>query len=239
MPNPDKFQIMFLGTKSKIELYLDINGRKNISTPEVTLLGIKIDWKLQFNRHVEYLCQKARNKAAALMRLRNKLDVEQKLILYNSFIKSQFGYCPIVWLSHGKVAEDQINRIHKRALKAVYNDFDSSFEELLEKGNHETVHQTSLKQLIIKVFSCVKKESPAILHDIFTIDNCHHNLRINNRLKLPKTNSLTYGLQSFSYRGSSIWNSLPDIYKNCTCSSVLKTELKMLSLVKCSCINCS
>ena len=239
VPNPDKFQIMFLGAKSKIRLCLDINGRKTISTSEVTLLGITIDWKLQFNRHVEYLCEKARKKTATLMRLRNKLDVEQKLILYNSFIKSQFGYCPIVWLFHGKVAEDQINRIHKRALKAVYNDFDSTFETLLAKGNHETVHQANLKQLIIKVFSCVKKESPAILQDIFTIDNCHHNLRINNRLKLPKTNSLTYGLQSFSYRGSSIWNSLPDIYKNCTCSSVLKTELKTLSIVKCSCINCS
>ena len=145
------------------------------------------------------------------MRLRNKLDVDQKLILYNSFIKSQFGYCPIVWLFHGKVAENQINRIQKRALKAVYNDFDASFEDLA-KGNHETVHQSNLKQLIINVFSCVNKESPAILHNIFTTDNSRHNLRINKRLKLPKTNTLTYGLQSFSYRGSAIWNSLPDIY---------------------------
>ena len=110
-PNPDKFQVMFLGTKSKTYLCLEINDRKTVSSPEVTLLGITIDWKLQFNRHVENICKKARKKTGALMRLKNKLDTSQKLFLYNSFIKSQFGYCPIVWLCHGKVVENKINSI--------------------------------------------------------------------------------------------------------------------------------
>ena len=55
VPNPDKFQIMFLGTKSKVKLCLDINGKNTISTPQVTLLGIIIDWKLFFNRHIEHV----------------------------------------------------------------------------------------------------------------------------------------------------------------------------------------
>ena len=210
VPNPDKFQIMFLGTKMKTRLCLEINGRKSISTTEVTLLGIKIDWKLQFNRHVEHLCINARKKVGALMRLRNKLDTDQKLILYNSFIKSQFGYCPNIWLFHGKVTNKLINRIQKRALRAVYNDFDSSFDDLLQKGDHQTLHQINLKQLIVKVFACVNKQSPEILHDIFTGDYSHHDLRINNRLKLPMTKTLTYGVHSFAYRGSATWNALPD-----------------------------
>ena len=229
---------MFLGTKSKIKLCLEINGRKTISTSEVILLGIKIDWKMQFNRHVEQLCDSARKKVGALMRLRNKLDVEQKLILYNSFIKSQFDYCPIVWLFHGKVANQQINRIHKRALKAVYNDFDSSFEQLLAKGNHETIHQAHLKRLIVKVFSCVNKESPEILHDLFTADRSSHDLIIRNRLNLPKTNTVTYGVHSFRFRGSATWNSLPDNLKECSSTSVLKTKLRNLDVIKCSCKLC-
>ena len=63
-----------------------------------------------------------------------------------------------------------INSIPKRALKAVYNDLDSSFETLHDKGNHETIHQAHLKRLTVNVFSCVNKESPEILHDLFTAD---------------------------------------------------------------------
>ena len=166
-PNPDKFQVMFLGTKSNTHLRLEINGSKTVYSPEVTLLCIIIDWKLQFNRHVENLCDQARRKTGALMRLRDKLDMNKKLILYNSFIKSQFGYFPIVWICHGKVAANKINIIQKRALRAIYNDFDSSFIELLKRGNHETIHQTNLKHLVVKVFKCLRKETPGIFNDIF------------------------------------------------------------------------
>ena len=172
------------------------------------------------------------------MRLRNKLDTEQKLILYNSFIKSQFGYCPNIWLFHGKVANQQIDIIQKRALRAVYNDIDSNFDELRAKGNHETVHQANLKQLIAKVFACVHKYSPEILHNLFTRDYNYPNLRIKNRLILPKTNTLTYGVHSFAYRGSATWNSLPDSIKDCTSASVLKSKHKDHKFVKCSCKLC-
>ena len=138
---------------------LEINDIKTFSSSEVTLLGITIDWKLQFNRHVENMCNKARKITGAFMRLNDKLNQEQKVILYNSFIKSQFGYCPIVWMCHGKVAERQINSIHKRALRAIYKDFKSSFNELLKKGNHETIHQSNLKHLIVKVYRCLRKET--------------------------------------------------------------------------------
>ena len=74
------------------------------------------------------------------MRLRRDLDPSQKLILYNSFVISSFGYCPVVWMYCGKSANDNINRIQKRALRALYNDFTSSYNELLNKGNHERIH---------------------------------------------------------------------------------------------------
>ena len=125
------------------------------------------------------------------MRLRDKLDTNQKLILYNSFIQSQFGYCPITWLCHGNVAANKINSIQKLALRAIYTDFDSSFIELLKRGNHETIHQTNF---VVKVFKCLRKETPEISNDMFIKDISHHNLRINKLLKLPKANTLIYGV---------------------------------------------
>ena len=162
---------------------------KTISTPQVTLLGITIDWKLLFNGHVDNLCNLARSKTGALMRLRKKLTIDKKLLLYNSFIKSQFGYCPCVWMFHGKTTVNKVYMIKKRALRAVYNDFTSTYEQLLAKGNHDTIHQTNLKQLIVKVYKCLRKEVPEILHTIFNDGgNINYNLRINNLLILTASN---------------------------------------------------
>ena len=38
------------------------------------------------------------------------------------------------------------------ALQVVYRDFDSSFEELLRRGNSTTLHQRNLQRLMTKIF---------------------------------------------------------------------------------------
>ena len=224
--NPDKFQLMFLGTRTKSKLCLNINGTISRSTPEVKLLGITIDWKLTFDKHVKSLCKNARKKASGLMRLRNDLVTSQKLLLYNSFVTSNFGYCPIVWMFCGKTANANIDRVQKRALQAVYNDFNSSHETLCSKGNHSKIHVVNIRCLLVEVYKSLHAESPAILGNIFTKKTSNYNLRINNLLVLPKTSTLTYGLHSFIYRGSITWNHLPDELKNSENSSIFKMNLK-------------
>ena len=107
---------MFLGTKRKTKLCLEIVGKKIISTSYVTLLGIKIDWKLNFNLHVNDICNTANNKAKALTRLRFKLNQSQKCSLYHCYIMSSFGYCPVTWMFCGKVSNENINKVQRKAL---------------------------------------------------------------------------------------------------------------------------
>ena len=201
VPNPKKFQMMFLGTKNKQKLCLDINGVTTISSNEITLLGIKTDWKLQFNM----LYDRANSKVGAIFRLRKKLTTDQKIILYNSFISSQFGYCTNIWAFHGKTVEKRINSIQKRSLRAIYDEFNLDLPQLLQKGNHVTVHQNNIRKLIMKVYKCINNESPEILDEIFHRKTTYHNLRLNNLLILPNTNTITYGTHSFEYRGSITW----------------------------------
>ena len=233
VPNPKKFQMMFLGTKNKQKLCLDINGVTTISSNEITLLGIKTDWKLQFNM----LYDRANSKVGAIFRLRKKLTTDQKIILYNSFISSQFGYCTNIWAFHGKTVEKRINSIQKRSLRAIYDEFNLDLPQLLQKGNHVTVHQNNIRKLIMKVYKCINNESPEILDEIFHRKTTYHNLRLNNLLILPNTNTITYGTHSFEYRGSITWNMLPDTLKCCSSSSVLKRLLKNFN-PRCSCKIC-
>ena len=56
---------------------------------------------------------------------------------------SQFGYCPVVWMSHGREMNNRISHLHERALSIVYDDCKSSFQQLLDEDNFVAIYQRS------------------------------------------------------------------------------------------------
>ena len=159
--NLSKFHVMLLGLKTDDNIVLDI-GKVSIDVvSSVKLLGITIDSKLKFDQHVAQLCQKANNKISAFSRVSSYLNEKQSLLLYNSFIMSQFNYCPLIWMFCGKVANNELNRTHKRALRILFNDYTSTFNELLHRGNECTIHQKSLQKLMLEVYNSLTQQNPS------------------------------------------------------------------------------
>ena len=118
--NHKKFQLMFLGLQGKIRLRLNIEGSKVPTTGHVQLLGVEIDSKLTFNKHIETLCSKVNKKVSAFARLKNYISREQVLTICNAAILSNFNYCPLIWLFCNKGANKEIDRTHNRALRILY-----------------------------------------------------------------------------------------------------------------------
>ena len=77
------------------------------------LLGITFDCKLKFNKHIENICQKASQKLKALARLAPDMGTTEKCILMNAFFKSQFNYCPLVWMYCSRSLNTKTNRLHE------------------------------------------------------------------------------------------------------------------------------
>ena len=67
--NPNKFQVIFVGLEKGQKLSFEINGTSIRITEEVKLLGITIDSKLQFQSHVEAICNTANQKVKAFSRI--------------------------------------------------------------------------------------------------------------------------------------------------------------------------
>ena len=55
--------------------------------------------------------------------------------------------------------------------------------------------------------------NPSSLWEFFNKKALPYSLRINNFLQLPNTRTKKYGNESLSFRGSILWNQLPDQYK--------------------------
>ena len=89
---------------------------------DVELLGITIDKNLIFDKHVSNISFRANMELSALTRVAKFVPFKKRCILLNTFIESQFKYCPLVWMFHGKQINDKINKLQKIALRIVYND---------------------------------------------------------------------------------------------------------------------
>ena len=127
------------------------------------------------------------------------LLMRSNLLLYNSFILSQFNYCPLIWMFCGKVVNNELNRTHKRALRILFNDYTSTFNELLHRGNECTIHQKNLLKLMLEVYNSLIQQNPSILWDVFHEKDNNYNLRSRNLLMLPRTKTTTYGNDSLSF----------------------------------------
>ena len=97
--NLDKFQVIIIKKNSKMKdsCPLNINDQKINSENCVKLLGIEIDNKLCFEQHIPTLCKKASNQLNAIGRIQKYMALKEKEILLNSFVYSNFNYCPLVW----------------------------------------------------------------------------------------------------------------------------------------------
>ena len=76
------------------------------------------------------------------------MGLGQRTLIMKSFINSQFGYCPLMWMNHSRAVNNKINRIHQRALCLVYRDKKSTFDELLTKENSVSYKETELTLFI-------------------------------------------------------------------------------------------
>ena len=96
--NPSQFQFTTLSNERIQEFYFDIaDGITLRSEPCVKVLGVTIADRLQFNEHVSACCSKAAKQLNALARISRHISLKSKPIIYNSFIASNFNYCPLAW----------------------------------------------------------------------------------------------------------------------------------------------
>ena len=115
--NPEKFHALLIRkdqTNTSGENF-NIQGKMIKSEETVKLLGIQLDYKLNFEQHISELCRKA-----ILKRLKQFIGFNERKILVQSFVYSNFfDYHPLVWYFSSALllALQKIEKIQERALR--------------------------------------------------------------------------------------------------------------------------
>ena len=226
---------MNLGLEHDYKLCLEIDEMVITTVRQVKLLGVIIDSKLEFDDHVKFLCLKANRNVNVLSRAAKVIDSPKCKLLYNSFVMPNFRYCPLIWMFCGRAANKEINRLHKRALRILLQDYDASFNELLIRNEEKTVHVQNLQKLMIEVNKPLNHENPSFLWDLFTRKGINYNLRVKDILILPKASTASVGANSIVFKGNILWNSTPDVIKNSNTVSVFGKNMRNLTGEGCNC----
>ena len=234
--NEDKCQLLL--NLDSVELFINVGSENIYNSTETKLLGITFDSALKFDAHVSKLCKKANQKLHALLRVANYMSYEKRRIIMKSFVTSQFGYCPLVWMFHSRGSNERINKIHERALRSVYNDSNSTFNELLIKDNSVTIHHRNLQVLATEIYKAVNDLSPPILKSIFRVNSNPYNLRSGSTLVTNNVKTVKYGIETLSFRGPKLWAIVPDIIKNSKSLSEFKCKIKKWRPTQCDCKLC-
>ena len=106
---------------------IDIKSQRYIK-----LLGVEIDSKLRFDSHIKSICSAASRKINCLQRISNYIDIKQASLLGNAFIMSSFRYCPLIWMFCNKTSGKLMDRMQKRCLRIIFDQYDFSLPRLLE-----------------------------------------------------------------------------------------------------------
>ena len=215
---------------------IETDGNKIEKPNSVDLLGIHIDNKLTSDNHIFILCNKASMQLNAIGRLKCYLGKKELEVIVNSFIYSNFNYCPLVWHFSSCKALRKIENIHKRCLRMIHNDYDSDHEALLKISGTFTMQIKRIKQLAIEIFKTVNNLNPDFMKNIFT---SRQNAQVRpHDLCTRSHKTVTYGDKSFKILGPKIWNALPTEIKYETSLSKFKEYVKLWSGHSCKCNLC-
>ena len=154
-----------------------------------------------------------------------------------AFINSHFGYCPLIWMCHNRGLNNRINNIQKRALRIVYNDQTSSFNDLLVKDGSVTVHTRNIQLLATGIYKVINNISPEIMNEVFQLKECT-NYSSRFPFKSHNVKTVAYGTETLSFLGPKIWSIVQEALKGIPSLKEFKKQIKLWRPDNCPCRIC-
>ena len=109
---------------------------------------LTIDNNLDFSDHISNICKTENQKLNALFRVSANMNSDKCTLLVNSFIKSHFSYCPLIWMFCNWKSMRKVSKIQELYLRLMTNNYELSYEELLDLTNEISPHQRCLNSLM-------------------------------------------------------------------------------------------
>ena len=215
--NTDKCKVIQISLKPVAPSSYTLYGRHLREVTEAKYLGVTIDRKLSFSKHIDNVCKKANSTLAFIRRNLKSCQRQIKADAYLMYVRPTLEYAAAVWAPHTKCDTEKLEAVQRRAARFVMSDFNrtSSVTEMLHNLNWNTLssrRQTSRLCLLYKILhNLVDVTLPSYIVPSTRFTRGH-----DQKFILPQSRIDIYKFYFFpdSIR---LWNNLPsEIYNTST-----------------------
>lgn len=182
---------------------ITINDSTISSTDAIKFLGITIDSKLNWAKHIDNLRVKLRQSTSLIYIASTFLPTNVLILLYNSLINSQLVYCIEAWGNAPSIYLNKITTIQKRILRIIFHKHPKTHAApLFAKANILPIKELYKHRICLLAFSELRQKNKSGLLPAYNLRNFD--------VTLPVPNFLTAcGQRQVAYQASVTWNSLP------------------------------
>lgn len=196
-------------------------------------LGVIIDQKFTWSKHISLISSKLAKSLYVLSRLGTKLSLNTLITIYNSLIYPHLNYCNILWGCASKSVLNSLTLLQKRAIRVICHvgyrhHTDQLFSNTrLLKFSDINIYQTSL--FMYKFYHNMLPDSCKSFAIINDTNLKKYNFRKNSDFSIPKYRT-SLREKFIKIHGPRIWNSLPQDLTSSSSISIFKTKLKQFLL---------
>jgi len=210
--NINKTKFMVITNKPFTNIVLSIQNHTLECVSEMKFLGIILDNKLTFKRHIHAVSNKLSSAVGVMYRIRPFMQSYTLKKIYFALIQSHLIYGILVW---GQAAQSNLNRIYslqKKAIKLIAAN--SSQPNVVTSIPHFNVLYKLCS--VIKLYKCINTEhSPhfnEVLNSLLPNHSQYTRRNLNRFYNIPN-HRCNRSQQSFIYHSTSYWNALPNSIK--------------------------
>ena len=181
------------------------------SKNELKILGVFIDYKLNWTKQTNNVKKNAINTIRNLHRVRHILPIKEKIKLYNSLVTPHFSYADVVWNGCGVTNARKIQTAQNFAIRSIVNKSKrESATSILRQLKFLNLHQKRQVHEAVFIQKALDNKLPQNITENYMKQLPTSNTRFSTHRKLILPKHKTTKFQNSPlYRTIKIWNNIP------------------------------
>ena len=231
-----KSKFMLISRQKEIKrrkFRLNIKRKKLEQTASYKYLGVYFDEKLNWNSHVQQVCQKISKVSGVLSKLRYSLDLELLKNVYYALVYPYLLYGIMSWGCASESIMKNVRSVQNRVIKIMrfipfgHYDLKPIYKEM-DILQVDDIYTLEVGKFMYKFINGLLPEN---FHEYFKyVSNVHqHNTRTARNMCLyPIRSNTKFSKNTLKYKGVEVWNKIPLAIKNLPSIKLFCSQLKAL-----------
>lgn len=206
-----------------------VNGCELPSVDSIRDLGITVDNRLKFDKHISLIVHKAMVRCRLILKCFHSRNVSVMLKAYATYVRPILDYCSYVWSPHCKYLIEKVEKVQRFFTKRLTGLQNKSYCDRLKLLNLQSLECRRLFNDLVLCYKLLHDNLDSSIKDVLHI--CTDTRTRGHSCKLSKTlSSIDATKFYFTNRIVNTWNDLPDSVVSSNSVACFKKHLLAFNL---------